>query len=108
VLAYKHYDARADICSLGLTMYCLLNGGKPPFFGEGDDYNAISRRVNGEKIPPIRGMSAGLNAIILKACAFEPDSRYKTAREMRGALENNDQFLGYDWAEIICKRFGTG
>jgi serine/threonine protein kinase len=103
----RRYDVRADICSLGLTMYWLLNGGNPPFFERGDGDEAIRRRFRGEKIPPIRGVSAGLNAIILKACAYEPDSRYRTAREMRGALENDRSAAGFNMPAAAVNITGT-
>jgi serine/threonine protein kinase len=91
VAMYRKYDARADIYSLGLTMYYLLNGGKPPFSGE----DALTRRLEGEAPPPPRNAPDYLSAIILKACAFDPDKRYNTAREMRGALEGRTA-AGFD------------
>ena len=33
VILEKHYNQKADIWSLGITIYCLLTGGKVPFSG---------------------------------------------------------------------------
>jgi len=95
VYANKPYGVTADIYSLGLVLYWLLNNCRLPFlptdakkisFGMED--KAIKRRFSGEKIPaPING-SDRLKAIVLKACAFNPEDRFSSPVQMREALEN--------------------
>ena len=83
------YDRTADICSLGLMMYGLLNNGRTPFLPPapnpitpGEREKAINRRMAGEKMPDPACGCKELKRIVLKACAFNPKDRYQSAREM--------------------------
>lgn len=87
------YGSRADICSLGLTLYWLLNERRMPFWPPppqiptvSEVENALYRRFSGEQIPPPAHGCEELKRIVLKACAFEPGERYAGAVEMREAL----------------------
>ncbi len=86
-------DIRADIYSLGLVLYRLLNGNRLPFLPtEGnitseDSDMAVTRRVSGEPILPPKYADEALSAIVLRACAFRPEDRYPNAMEMFKALE---------------------
>ncbi len=89
----KPYDARADIYSLGITLYYLLNNNRVPFLEAGNlgpvaREAALSRRMGGEKLPPPANSSRALALAVLKACEFRPEDRYADAREMRLALES--------------------
>lgn len=88
------YDIRADICSLGLVLYWLLNEQKCPFEPIGDieptpwmKHNACSRRFAGEELPAPKTGNGELQAIVLKACAYDQKERYQSARDMLRALE---------------------
>ena len=88
------YGKTADIYSLGLVLYWLLNEKRSPFMplppavpGYGDEENARNRRFSGEQIPAPKNGSEELKAIILKACAYDPKERYQSAKDMRFALE---------------------
>lgn len=87
---YRGYDSRTDLYSLGISMYALLNGGNAPFYyGDMSGANeALRRRLNGERIPPIPGVSRELMKVIEKLCAYYPEDRYQTAAEAGGALKS--------------------
>lgn len=92
------YGSSADIYSLGLVLYWLLNERRMPFMplpptklGAGMDEEARHRRLSGEKLPaPARG-SNELKQIVLKACAYDPKDRYATAAAM---LEDLNKLSG--------------
>ena len=93
VAACRKYDGTADLYSLGLTLYWLMNANRLPFFPQTQLYSpaakreALQRRLSGEPlVPPVRA-SAELSGIILKACSYQPEERYQSAGEMRAALE---------------------
>ena len=91
----QHYGASADIYSLGLVMYWMMNERTLPFLPLGKKIpsgvqrqEAQDRRFSGEAIPaPING-SLALTKIVLKACAFDPKERYHTVQELAGDLRN--------------------
>ena len=88
----KNYDARADLYSLGITLYRLLNNNQLPFTTPGEltpasREAALSRRLSGEQLPPPGSCSRAAAQAVLKACEFYPEDRYANAREMRLALE---------------------
>jgi serine/threonine protein kinase len=88
------YGTSVDLYSLGLVMYRILNNGRLPFIPAfstklslADGEYALERRMLGDDLPPPEFASPELSSIILKACAFDRDVRYKTATEMREALD---------------------
>ena len=85
----KPYGTSADIYSLGLVMYWLLNERRMPFMPlppekptAGMEEGARHRRFAGEQLPPPAHGSENLKKIVLKACAYDPKDRYATAEEM--------------------------
>ena len=88
VYSEKAYDFRADICSLGLVLYWLLNERRLPFLplsrnpSKAEKEDARNRRFSGEPIPTPAHGSKELQQIVLKACAFDPEDRYQSAEEM--------------------------
>ena len=95
VFHYQPYGHCADIYSLGLVMYWMLNERRIPFSPlppkeptakEMD--MAKSRRFAGETLPePLHG-SAALKKIVLKACAYEVNKRYSCAEDLLRELES--------------------
>ena len=84
------YGTTADIYSLGLVLYWLLNEKRMPFLPlppaklrVGAEEEARNRRLSGETLPEPAHGPDWLKRIVLKACAYDPRDRYQTAREMR-------------------------
>ena len=83
------YGSTADIYSLGMVLYWLLNERRTPFLKlppalptNSEKEQARKRRFSGENIPmPVHG-SSELKRIVLKACAYDPQYRYQSAEEM--------------------------
>ena len=89
------YGSAADIYSLGMVLYWLLNERRTPFLplppvipSASEETEAINRRLRGELLPPPTHGSGALQRIVLKACAFDPASRYSSGAEMRRDLVN--------------------
>ena len=93
VFRNEPYGAGADIYSLGMVMYRYLNHNRIPFLPETGSVMprhrelALQRRLSGEAMPPIQGLDPGLNALVLKACAYDPRERFESPTHMREALE---------------------
>ena len=93
VFVTNKYDARVDICSLGLVMYKLLNRDLLPFIRDkkqllnpNERDIALERRRTGETMPPPCDASPAMAHIILKACAYDPNDRFANASELKAAL----------------------
>jgi len=92
VLRGDSYSFSADLYSLGMIMYKLLNNDRMPFlpaspkpFTHIDKKASYFRILSGEELPAPENATKELAAIILKACAFDPKDRY--ADPMQMALE---------------------
>jgi serine/threonine protein kinase len=83
----KPVDARADIFAVGATLYLFLSG-RPAFTGnspmeifERSLKPPPSPREVNERVPPV------LDEICMRALAQDRDKRYRSAGEVRAALE---------------------
>ena len=89
----QHYGPQADIYSLGMVLYWMMNRRTLPFLpyppaipSAIQRQEAANRRLAGEAFPPPVNGSRELKAIVMKACAFSTDKRYQTVRELRWDL----------------------
>ncbi|MBZ5630752.1 MAG: protein kinase, partial [Acidobacteriia bacterium] len=86
-LAGAKVDGRADLFSLGVTMYELLTGEKP-FTGE--TVATLMFRIANAPHPPIEQARAdlpvGCRAVIDRALEKDPNKRYQRGSEMAADL----------------------
>ncbi len=87
-------DKRADIYSLGIVMYKLLNKNRDPFLDTEkqmiryqERVDAVNRRLDGEDLPKPVNADDAVAEIILKACKFNKEERFASATEMKSAIE---------------------
>lgn len=90
----ESYNSTADIYSLGIVMYWMMNNKRTPFLPQqpaipstAGTESARTRRYAGESLPdPVNGSNA-LKAVVLKACAYEAKDRYQSAEKLLEELE---------------------
>jgi serine/threonine-protein kinase len=84
----RNVDIRADLYSLGCTLYYILTGKTP--FGEGTTMEKLLRHQM-EQAPPLERVRPEvppeLGAVVRKLMAKRPDDRYQTPIEAAVALE---------------------
>ena len=89
-----HLDERADVYSLGATMYDVLTG-RPPF--RGPNLLEVIRKVEHEEPQKLRKINPrihrDLETIVLKCLEKDRERRYPNAREL---AEDLDRFLNSD------------
>jgi len=95
VLNAQMGDTRADIYSLGIVMYQLLNNNRLPFLDPNKQFithsereKAFKRRTqDAEKLPELPNVRPELNAVVLKATQFRKEDRFKNMDEFADALD---------------------
>lgn len=87
----RPYNHTADIYSLGIVLYQLMNRKRLPFVPAqmtvANREEALGLRMSGHQLPLPEEADSRLAAIILKACAFAPEERYASAQLMKKDLD---------------------
>ncbi|MDC0708523.1 serine/threonine-protein kinase [Stigmatella sp. ncwal1] len=86
--AGKRVDCRSDVFALGVVLYELLTGTR--LFKRSTDMQTLSAVSDCQVTPPSEvspRVPADLDAIVLKALAKDPDTRYAEAIQLQVALE---------------------
>lgn len=107
VVKGQKYDFRADMYSLGMVLYLLLNELKQPFCSTDkqllsyhDRFDAYTRRMSGEKLPAPKHASKPFAEIIQRICAFSPEDRYSDIKTVKQALCELDK-EGYERTPLV-------
>lgn len=106
------YGKKADIYSLGMVLYWLLNQQREPFVNpdrfptQSEIDAARKRRFSGEEPPLPKNGSETLRRIVCRACAPDPEKRFQSAEELRLALETMDASVGAQTARASAKKRG--
>lgn len=87
IVGSKTIDGRADIYSIGVTMYKLVTGEVP--FNAPTEFALMMAQVEAPPLPPSRlrpGLSSQLENIILKSMEKRPDDRFQSIKDFTQAL----------------------
>jgi len=93
-IAGKDLDARSDLFAAGVILHELLTA--RPLFASKNEYETLLKVQRGDILPPSTFNQAcppELDAIVLKALARDPDTRYASASELRDDLHDLRRLL---------------
>lgn len=108
------YGANVDTYALGVVLYTFLNQNRAPFLPPfphpikpQDREEALQRRMSGEPIPSLKlenaslAIESRLNALVLKACAYDRRDRFSDPTALRKALEVLATAEGYETSSAL-------
>jgi len=104
----QEVDSRSDLYSCGIILYEMLTGRKP--FEAEDLVKLMAMQVTAPpppfaRVAPDAGISAALEAVVMRAMEKERERRYSTAAEFRDCLDRAEAAgLG---SVDACARLGT-
>jgi serine/threonine protein kinase len=110
-VAGEQVDQRADIYSLGATLYQMVTG-RVPFEG-GTGMAVAFKHLSEALVPPRRlnpHLSAAVDKVIVKALSKEPDLRYQTVDELVAAFREapkrplHRRRRRFHWRPSGCRR----
>lgn len=88
------YDSRADMYSLGLVLYKLMNNNRMPFIDAykqlvpyREKIDANMRRLSGEPLPDPVNAGKAFTSVIQKACAYHMEDRYRSVAEFKEDMQ---------------------
>ena len=84
----RDVDRRSDVFSLGIILYEISTQHR--CFRADSDFDTMHRIVTGDVVRPTRlvqGYPPGLEAIVMKALAVDPNQRYQSAGALLEAIE---------------------
>ena len=109
----QQYGTEVDIYSLGLVLYWMMNNNTLPFLpppptisSAEQRQEAITRRLDGEPLPSPRNGSEYLKRVVLKACSYNPEDRFRSAREFGAALQHIFRNLKATDTDSILQEIG--
>jgi serine/threonine-protein kinase len=82
-------DARADLYSVGVSLYELATG-RRPFQGD-SEFSIMAAHLQSNPVPPIEvdpALPRALSDVILRSIAKDPAQRFQSADAFRSALES--------------------
>jgi serine/threonine protein kinase len=99
-------DHRSDIFSLGIVMYEMLTNSR--LFKRETDYETLRSIARDNPIAPsaiVPNLPRGLDEVVLRALAKDPDKRYHTAHAMLDALEHVAEKAGMSITSNVLRRY---
>jgi serine/threonine protein kinase len=91
VINRQKYDFHADMYSLGVVVFRLLNGGRMPFTPENytvDDMEMSRQRLQkGDILPDPQFGGSACGELLRKACAYDPKDRFQDFQTLQTSLE---------------------
>ena len=107
------YDRTVDLYSLGTMLYRYMNHNRFPFeprypqpISPADSSSVLMKRLSGAEVPmPDDVPTTALGEAIRKACAADPKARYRSAAEMKDALQRG---LAGEYVQANAQMYGSG